>query len=131
MRQTTKRQFSQRLRRVDEWTMLQLRGMVDKMVLKMCRYRIDFTKAYDCTQAHRTYNAVDRLLNYQDRLLYDMRYRHGTTDERALGRTGHGAAMELSPLWCTTAAGPEHRGCPPFTTSTAFSITTTGSITSR
>ena len=75
----TKRQCAQRLRRVAEWTPLHLSGPVAKMVLKMCRRRADFTPAYDCPQAYRTSNAVDRLLNYQDRLLYAMRYCHATT----------------------------------------------------
>ena len=80
----TKRQFSQRLRRVAEWTPLHLSGPVAQMVLKMCRRRAAFTPAYDCPQAHRTSNAVDRLLDYQDRLLYAMRYWHGTTDSARL-----------------------------------------------
>ena len=76
---TTKRQFTQRLRRLAEWTPTHLSGAVAEMVLKMCRRRADFTPAYDCPQAHRTSNAVDRLLNYQDRVLYAMRYCHATT----------------------------------------------------
>jgi hypothetical protein len=75
----TKRQFAQRLRRLAEWTPTHLSGAVAEMVLKMCRRRADFTPAYDCPQAHRTSNAVDRLLNYQDRVLYAMRYCHATT----------------------------------------------------
>ena len=80
----TKRQFAQRLRRLSEWTPLHLSGPVAKMVLKMCCRRADFTPAYECPQAHRTSNAVDRLINYQDRLLYAMRYCHGTTDSARL-----------------------------------------------
>lgn len=76
---TTKRQFAQRLRRLAEWTPTHIKGAVAEMVLKMCRHRADFTPAYDCPQAHRTSNAVDRLLNYQDRVLYAMRYCHATT----------------------------------------------------
>ena len=76
---TTKRQFAQRLRRLAEWTPAHLSGAVAEMVLKMCRRRADFTPAYDCPQAHRTSNAVDRLINYQDRVLYAMRYYHATT----------------------------------------------------
>jgi hypothetical protein len=75
----TKRQFAQRLRRLAEWTPAHLSGPVATMVLKMCRRRADFTPAYDWPPAHRTSNAVDRLLNYQDRLLYAMRYGHATT----------------------------------------------------
>lgn len=80
----TKRQFAQRLRRLAEWTHRHLSGAVAEMVLKMCRRRADFTPAYDCPQAHRTSNAVDRLLNYQDRLLYAMRYCHATTSSARL-----------------------------------------------
>jgi hypothetical protein len=76
----TTRQFSQRLRRVAEWAPTHLSGAVAHMVLQRCRRRSDFTPAYDGPQAHRTSNAVDRLLNDQDRLLYAMRYWHGTTD---------------------------------------------------
>lgn len=75
----TKRQFAQRLRRLAEWTPTHLSGAVAEMVLKMCNRRADFTPAYDGPQAHRTSNAVDRLLNYQDRLLYAMRDCHATT----------------------------------------------------
>ncbi len=75
----TKRQFAQRLRRLAEWTPTHLSGAAAEMVLKMCRHRADFIPAYDCPQAHRTSNAVDRLINYQDRVLYAMRYCHATT----------------------------------------------------
>jgi hypothetical protein len=75
----TKRQFAQRLRRWAEWTPTPLSGAVATMGLKRCRRRTDFTPAYDCPQAHRTSNAVDRLLNSQERVLYAMRYCHATT----------------------------------------------------
>ena len=75
----TKRQCAQRLRRMAAWTPAPLSGPVATMVLKRCRRRADFTPAYDCPQAHRTSNAVDRLLNSQDRLLDAMRYCHATT----------------------------------------------------
>ena len=76
---TTKRQCAQRLRRWAEWTPTHLSGAVAEMVLKRCRRRADFTPASDCPQAHRTSNAVDRLLNDQDRVLDAMRYCHATT----------------------------------------------------
>ena len=81
---TTKRQFAQRLRRVAEWTPLHLSGPVAQRVWKRCRRRADCTPAYACPQAHRTSNAVDRLLDHQARLLYAMRYWHGTTDSARL-----------------------------------------------
>jgi hypothetical protein len=94
---TTKRQFAQRLRRLAEWTPAHLRGAVAEMVLKMCHRRADFTPAYDCPQAHRTSNAVDRLLNYQDRLLYTMRYCHTTTASARLAVRAMGLQWNFHP----------------------------------
>jgi hypothetical protein len=62
-----------------EWTPAPLSGPVATLVLKRCRRRADCTPASECPQAHRTSNAVDRLLHYQDRLLDAMRYCHATT----------------------------------------------------
>jgi hypothetical protein len=73
----TKRQFSQRLRRLSEWATTTLDGTVAEMVSKLCQHRSDFTPAYACPQAARTTNAVDRLHDHLDRVLYAMRYCHG------------------------------------------------------
>jgi hypothetical protein len=73
----TKGQFSQRLRRLSEWASATLDGPVAEMVRKVGQHRADFTPAYDCPQAARTTNAVDRLHNHLDRVLYAMRYCHG------------------------------------------------------
>jgi len=73
----TKRQFSQRLRRLSEWARGTLDGSVAEMVGKLCGRCADFTPAYDCPQAARTTNAVDRLHNHLDRVLYAMHYCQG------------------------------------------------------
>lgn len=78
----TPRQFSQRLRRLGEWAKRELTGAVLEMVLKLCARRTDYLTAYEHPAAYRTTNAVDRLMNQQDRLLYAMRYLHGK-DEKA------------------------------------------------
>jgi len=100
---TTKRQFAQRLRRLAEWTPAHRSGAVAEMVLKMCRRRADFTPAYDCPQAHRTSNAVDRLMNYQDRVLYAMRYCHATTASARL------AVRAMALQWNFHPYGPRLR----------------------
>ena len=74
---TTKGQFAQRVRRLAEWAQATLAGTVAEMVSKLCRHREDFTPAYDCPSAARTTNAVARLHNQLDRVLYAMRYCHG------------------------------------------------------
>jgi hypothetical protein len=74
----TKSKFSQRLRRLEQWSSKRLSGGVAEMVKKLCRRRDEFTPAYDCPQAARTSNGVDRLLNHLDRLLYAACYGHST-----------------------------------------------------
>lgn len=46
-------------------------------VRKLCCRAAQFKVAYQFSQAHRTSNMLDRLMNHQDRLLYTMQYFHG------------------------------------------------------
>jgi hypothetical protein len=108
----TKRQFAQRLRRLAEWTPVHLSGPVATMVLKMCRRRADFTPAYECPQAHRTSNAVDRLLDDQDRLLYTMRYGHGTTDSARLAARAMALQWNFHPYGVRLRRNQPSRGSP-------------------
>lgn len=74
---TTKREFSQRARRVREWVEASAcTAPLTEMVLKLCQRTSDYLTAYTFASAPRTSNAVDRLMNYQDRVLYAMRYFH-------------------------------------------------------
>lgn len=80
----TCRQFSQRVRRLKEWAATSLEGSVSDLVMKMCGWRARFMVADAHPQAHRTSNAVDRLMNHQDRLLYAMRYFHTNKESARL-----------------------------------------------
>ena len=72
-------QCSQRLRRLRAWATAGLpEGALRQMVLKLCGKGPQFARAYCFPGAHRTSNALDRLMNHQDRRLYAMRYLHGT-----------------------------------------------------
>jgi hypothetical protein len=73
----TKAQFAQRLRRLGEWARTSLDGSLVQTITKMTSQRDDFTPAYECLQAARTTNAVDRVHNHLDRVLYAMSYCHG------------------------------------------------------
>jgi hypothetical protein len=79
---TTKRQFGQRLRRFQEWATRQriesdqVREKIKKLKAKAPQFQV----AYDFPAAYRTSNALDRLMNHQDRYLYAMQYFHGTFD---------------------------------------------------
>jgi hypothetical protein len=81
----TRAQFSQPLRRLREWATTRLsEGAVREMVLKLCRKGPQFVQAYRFPAAHRTSNALDRLMNHQDRRLYARRYLHGTPESARL-----------------------------------------------
>ena len=76
---------AQRVRRLREWvTPKQMAATVKEKVLDLCAHAADFKKAYDHPGAYRTSNALDRLMDYQDRLLYTMRYFHGTPENASL-----------------------------------------------
>ena len=80
----SKAEFGQRLRRLREWAGEQLQGAVPETVLKLCQLKDEFMVAYDFAQAARTTNGIDRLMDYQDRVLYGMRYLHGTKESARL-----------------------------------------------
>ena len=73
------------MRRLREWvTPKQMAATVKEKVLDLCAHAADFKKAYAHPGAYRTSNALDRLMDYQDRLLYTMRYFHGTQESASL-----------------------------------------------
>lgn len=74
---SSQRQFSQRLRRLGEWASKELSGHLQEMVIKLQQQRPRYATAYHHAGAHRTTNAVDRLMNHQDRMLYARDYLYG------------------------------------------------------
>ena len=77
--------LAQRLRRLREWVApREMATTVKEKVLERCAHAADFKKAFDHPGAYRTSNALDRLMNYQDRLLYTMQYFHGTPESACL-----------------------------------------------
>ncbi len=78
-RSVNRRQFSQRLRRLLDWAQAQVTSEpLRQRLLNVKTKATQFTVAFDFPNAYRTSNQIDRLMNYQDRLLYDMFYLHGT-----------------------------------------------------
>jgi hypothetical protein len=72
-------QFSQRIRRLREWTTEHVSlAVVKEALFKLCGTADAFKTAYAYPGAYRTSNALDRLMNYQDRILYGMQYFHGS-----------------------------------------------------
>lgn len=71
-------EFIDRLRHLQAWAICQsLPESVLTKILNLSLKASQFTIAYDFPGAHRTSNMLDRLMNYQDRMLYSMQYFHG------------------------------------------------------
>ena len=76
---TNKSSFSQRLRRLREWTKKSVPdSAMKKHILDLCSKRDKFTKSYAHANAHRTSNMIDRLMKFYDRACFDSQYFHGT-----------------------------------------------------
>jgi hypothetical protein len=113
-RAATRAEFSQRLRRFREWAEATLeRGSVRDVVLRACAKGPRFAVAYEHPGAARTSNAVDRLMDYQDRALYAMRYFHGTIESARLSVRAMAMLWNFHPYGARTRRSHRHR-CSPF-----------------
>lgn len=87
-------QFGQRLRRLREWAKTQpLPESVAQQLEKLPAKAPRFKRTFDYPDAYRTSNPVDRLIRYQDRILFAMQYFHGTPDSTRL------AVRAMAMLW--------------------------------
>jgi hypothetical protein len=113
-RAATRAEFSQRLRRFREWAEARLeRGSVRDVVLRTCAKGPRFAVAYEHPGAARTSNAVDRLMHYQDRVLYAMRYFHGSIERARLSVRAMALLWNFHPYGARTRRGDRDR-CSPF-----------------
>ncbi len=77
--------FAQRIRRLREWIQPQpMLASAKEKVLDLCAKAQAFKQAYHHPGCYRTSNGLERLMNYQDRLLYAMQYFHGTLQSASL-----------------------------------------------
>lgn len=110
----TKRHFAQRLRRLREWAKRHTKQKSIHQRLEGMRTKSkQFQVAFDYPNAARTSNMVDRLMNYQDRLLRTMQYFHGSTDAARLYLRSMALIWNFHPYGRrTTSKDPER--CSPF-----------------
>lgn len=77
--------FSQRLRRLKDWVNKeQIPEVVREKVLDLCEKKDEFKVWYDNKEAHRASNMLDRIMDWQDRMLYNMRYFHRNNPKSAI-----------------------------------------------
>ena len=85
---TTRSEFLKRFRRLRAWAKKRAPEELREALLAICGKAKLFAKAYDFAGSYRTSNTVDRLMDYQDRVLYAMKYFHGTVESaRAMLRS--------------------------------------------
>lgn len=69
--------FSQQLRRLFEWAAKSnLPDKIKEKIGELCKNRDQFKPGLQIEGAHRTSNMCDRLMDYQDRALYNAKYLH-------------------------------------------------------
>ena len=80
----TRREFAQRWRRFKDWARAKTSGKVLETVLKIHQIKNELMVSYNHPAAARTSNGLDRLMDYQDRVIYSMRYFHGRKETAEL-----------------------------------------------
>lgn len=111
---TSKRQFAQRLRRFQEWATPErveseaARAKIKKLTSKSPK----FQAAYEFPQGYRTSNALDRLMNHQDRYIYAMKYFHGTIESACIQMRAMALIWNFHPYSQRTKQGHPERSSP-------------------
>ncbi len=110
----TKAQFSQRLRRFYEWSQKQtnLEASQKLRIRRFWQQGDRFSLAYDYPDAYRTSAHLDRLMNYQDRLLFAMQYFHGTQHSARLYLRSMALLWNFHPYGSRTRASCPQRHSP-------------------
>jgi hypothetical protein len=76
-RAKNKQSFSQKIRRLREWSESISDVRIKEKVLKLCKKKDSFIASYDFDNAYRTSNMVDRLMDFLDKFLYNRKYMKG------------------------------------------------------
>jgi len=82
---TNRTQFAQRIRRLREWALENIDA--PELLAKVLELYVNsplFQIAFDYPNSYRTSAHLDRLMNYQDRILYAAQYFHGTLQSAKL-----------------------------------------------
>lgn len=113
-------QFAQRLRRLREWAHTHLQGTLQEKVLALCAQAAAFKLAYRHPTAYRTSAELDRVMDYQDRVLYAMRYLHGTPESARLLVRSMALLWNFHPYGQQTQAKYETSNASPFSQLNGF-----------
>ncbi len=110
----TKASFSQRVRRLYEWTKVikDVPDVILKPIEKLKKNLSCYSKAYDLPGCHRTSNMVDRLMQRMDRHLFSTFYFHGSLEAAELSIRGWALIQNFAPCNPTTIKKHDGWRCP-------------------
>lgn len=105
--------FAQRIRRLREWAVgnIPASDLLCK-VLELCANSALFQLAFDYPNAYRTSANLDRLMNYQDRILYAAQYFHGTLESAKLYLRASALLWNFHPFGARTRSAFPNRRSP-------------------
>ena len=109
----TKASFSQRVRRLREWTKAaEVPDVIMKPIEKLKNNISGYSKAYDLPGCHRTSNMADRPMQRMDRHLLSTFYFHGSLASAELGIRGWALIHKFAPCNPTTVKRHDGLRCP-------------------
>ena len=99
----TKRSFSQRIRQLRQWAEKNVpESVMKEKLLDLCSKKHLWLKWYDFPEAHRTSNALDRLMKFMSRHIYNHQYFHGSTATATLNMRAYALIYNFAPSCQTT-----------------------------
>jgi hypothetical protein len=95
---TNKRSFSQCIRRLREWAQTNVSEcMMKEQLIDLCSKTQRWQKFYDFPMSHRTSNALDRLMKFMSRHIYNHQYFHGSTAAATLNMRAYALIYNFAP----------------------------------
>ena len=107
-----RRGFGQRLRRLREWAVVRLTGVVLEKVLDLCAKRDRWSVAYDHPGGHRTSNMLDRLMRGMNRYFDHGQHLHGSAEASRLHCRAWALLHNFAPWHPATARANDDWQCP-------------------
>jgi hypothetical protein len=97
-RSENKRSFSQRIRRLKEWTEVNMQSIkMKEAVMKFCDRKKEFARYFDNPNAHRTSNMLDRLMKLMDRKIFKAQGFHGSLEAANTGMRSFALLHNFAP----------------------------------
>jgi hypothetical protein len=111
-RAENRREMAQRLRRLREWAMENLKGVVLEQVLKLCGRSKEYACAYDHPGSRRTSNMLDRVMRSMNRYFEDGQHLHGSMVAANLHCRAWALLYNFSPWSPATTKANDGCQCP-------------------